>query len=164
MVDMTQVMADFHERQAERALQAQTETEHLKQAVIGLLGAAGIARVEVRFESWVLQQTVPADGCGDSGAVEQCECFDAAMNTVPCPEVAVAPFEFEVAREPTGEAPMLLAAALDSLTYLALERFHPGWEINDGSCGLLVIEVPEASFVLECSLRYTGYDEHSTGL
>ena len=122
MVDMTQVMTDYHERQAERALQAQTETEHLKQAVIGLLGAAGIARVEVRF-----------DGCGDSGAVEKCECFDADMNTVPCPEVAVAPFEYEVAREPTGEAPMLLAAALDSLTYLALERFHPGWEINDGS-------------------------------
>lgn len=153
MVDMTQVMADYHERQAERALQAQTETEHLKQAVIGLLGAAGITRVEVRF-----------DGCGDSGAVEECECFDADMNTVPCPEVAVAPFEYEVAREPTGEAPMLLAAALDSLTYLALERFHPGWEINDGSCGLLVIEVPEASFALECSLRYTGYDEHFTCL
>ena len=53
MVDMTQVMADYHERQAERALQAQTETEHLKQAVIGPLCAAGITRVEVRF-----------DGCG----------------------------------------------------------------------------------------------------
>ena len=153
MVDMTQVMADYHERQAERALQAQAETEHLKQAVIGPLCTAGITRVEVRF-----------DGGGDSGAAQECECFDADMNTVPCPEVAVAPFEYEVAREPTGEAPMLLAAALDSLTYLALERFHPGWEINDGSCGLLVIEVPEASFVLECSLRYTGYDEHSTGL
>jgi len=153
MVDMTQVMADFHERQAERALKTQTETEHLKQAVISPLCTAGITRVEVRF-----------DGCGDSGAVEQCECFDAAMNTVPCPEVAIDPFEYEVAREPTGEGPMLLPAALDSLTYLALERFHPGWEINDGSCGMLVIEVPEASFVLECSLRYTGYDEHSTGL
>ena len=153
MVDMTQVMIDFHERQAERALQAQAETQHLKHAVIGLLGAAGIIRVEVSF-----------DGCGDSGAVEQCDCFDADMNTVSCPDVAVAPFEYETRREPTGEAPMLLAAALDSLTYLALEQFHPGWEINDGSCGMLVIEVPEASFVLECSLRYTGYDEHSTGL
>ena len=59
---------------------------------------------------------------------------------------------------------MVPPAARDSLTYLALERFHPGWEINDGSCGLLVIEVPEASFVLECSLRYTGYNEHFTGL
>ena len=152
MVDMTQAMAEFHERQAERALQAQTETEHLKQAVIGPLGAAGIIRVEVRF-----------DGCGDSGAVQECECFDAEMNTVPCPALAVAPFDYEVAHEQTGETPMLLAAALDSLTYLALERFHPGWEINDGSCGMLVIEVPEANFVLECSLRYTGYDEHFTG-
>jgi hypothetical protein len=113
MVDMTQAMAEFHERQAERALQAQTETEHLKHAVIGPLGAAGITRVEVRF-----------DGCGDSGAVEQCECFDAAMNTISCPEVAIAPFEYEVAREPTGEAPMLLAAALDSLTYLCPSSEH----------------------------------------
>lgn len=153
MVDMTQVMADFHERQAERAIKAQTEIEHLKQAVLGPLGEAGITRVEVRF-----------DGCGDSGAVEQCECFDVAMNTVPCPEVAIAQFDFEVAREPTGEGPLMLAGALDSLTYLALERFHPGWEINDGSCGMLVIEVPEADFVIECSLRYTGYDEHFTGL
>lgn len=102
-------------------MQVLAETQHLKHAEIGLLGAAGITRVEVRF-----------DGCGDSGAVEQCECFDADMNTVPCPDVAAALFEYEVGREPTGEAPKLLAAALDSLTYLALEQFHPGWEINDG--------------------------------
>lgn len=153
MIDTQKIMAQFAERQAERALKAEAEAAYLKQAVILLLSQAGIDRVEVRF-----------DGCGDSGAVETCECFDAAMNTVACPEVAIDPFDFEVAREPTGEGPLMLAAALDSLTYLALERFHPGWEINDGSCGMLVIDVPEADFVLECSLRYTGYDEHFTGL
>lgn len=153
MTDFSQTVIDFQKQEAERALKAQAEIEHLKQAVLAPLAEAGIARVEVRF-----------DGCGDSGAVEVCECFDAEMNTVPCPEIALAPFDFEVVREPTGEGLLMVAGALDSLTYLALERHHPGWEINDGSCGMLVIEVPEADFVLECSLRYTGYDEHFTGL
>lgn len=153
MTDFSQTVIDFQKQEAQRVLKAQAEIDHLKQAILAPLADAGITRVEVRF-----------DGCGDSGAVEECECFDAAMNTIPCPEVELAAFDFEVAREPTGEGPLLLAGALDSLTYLALERHHPGWEINDGSCGMLVIEVPEADFVLECSLRYTGYDEHFTGL
>jgi len=153
MSDLSSTLADFELRQAERSAQATLETEHLKHAVLAPLRDAGIVRVEVRF-----------DGCGDSGAVEACECFDQGYATVVCPEVAIAPFDFVVASEPTGEGPMLVAAALDALTYLALERFHPGWEINDGSCGMLVVEVPEASFNLECSLRYTAYDEHFTGL
>jgi hypothetical protein len=53
--------------------------------------------------------------------------------------------------------------ALEQLTYLALER-HPGWEINDGACGELVIDVAEATFVLDCSLRFTATDDHSTEL
>jgi hypothetical protein len=44
-----------------------------------------------------------------------------------------------------------LGQALEQLTYLALERHHPGWEINDGACGELVIDVAEATFVLDCS-------------
>lgn len=153
MTDFAKTISEFQEREAARAVKAEAEIAHLKQAVLGPLSDAEITRVEVRF-----------DGCGDSGAVEGCECFAADMTTIACPEVAIAPFDFEVAREPTGDAPLLLCAAIESLTYLALERFHPGWEINDGSCGMLVIEVPEADFVLECSLRYTGYDEHFTGL
>ena len=57
-----------------------------------------------------------------------------------------------------------LGQALEQLTYLALERHHPGWEINDGACGELVIDVAEATFVLDCSLRFTATDDHSTEL
>ena len=53
---------------------------------------------------------------------------------------------------------------LEQLTYLALERHHPGWEINDGACGELAIDVAEATFVLDCSLRFTATDDHSTEL
>lgn len=57
-----------------------------------------------------------------------------------------------------------LGQALEQLTYLALERHHPGWEINDGACGELVIDVAEATFVLDCSLRFTATDDHRTEL
>ena len=57
-----------------------------------------------------------------------------------------------------------LNGALESLGYLALERHHPGWEINDGASGALMIDVGTATFTLECSLRYTGSEDHSTEL
>ena len=60
-------------------------------------------------------------------------------------------------------SPVVLQA-LEQLTYLALERHHPGWEINDGACGELVIDVAEATVVLDCSLRFTSTDDHSTEL
>jgi hypothetical protein len=57
-----------------------------------------------------------------------------------------------------------LHSAIEQLTYLALERHHPGWEINDGACGELIIDVATPSFVLDCQLRYTATDDHSTDL
>ena len=153
VADFANAIAEFERLRAERSAQAQLETEHLKQAVLRPLLEANIARVEVRF-----------DGYGDSGAVEDLTCFDVEGVTVACPDVAIAPFDFEITREPIGDAPMLLAAAFDSLTHLAFERFHPGWEINEGACGTLIIDAAAASFVLDCSLRFTSTEDHSTEL
>ena len=66
MTDFQAIMADFAVRQAERAAQAQSEIQRLKAAIIDQLLNAEIARVEIRF-----------DGCGDSGAVEECVFSDA---------------------------------------------------------------------------------------
>jgi len=146
-------LVDFASRQAERAVQADGELQYLKQAVIPPLRAAAIASVEVRF-----------DGCGDSGAVEECTCFDTAGKEVPCPETTIE----DVPNEGVGDAArgrqVTLYSALESLTHLALERHHPGWEINEGAGGELVIGVAEASFTLDCSLRYTSTEDHSTEL
>ena len=138
MTDFQAIMADFAVRQAERAAQAQSELQRLKAAIIAPLRNAEIARVEIRF-----------DGCGDSGAVEECVFSDAVGASVPCPEVTI---------DRPGEGDD------QSLNYLALERHHPGWEINDGACGELVIDVATPSFVLDCQLRYTATDDHSTDL
>lgn len=153
MTDFQAALAEFAVRQAEREAQAQIEIQHLKGIVIPPLRAAGVARVEVRF-----------DGYGDSGAVEECACYDAANASVACPDAAVEPFRPEVSEGNAEVELQSLAAALESLGYLALERHHPGWELNDGAYGQLVIDVAEASFTLDCSLRFTATDDHSTEL
>lgn len=153
MIDFQAVMADFAIRQAERQASAQLELQHLKNVVIPPLREAGITKVEVRF-----------DGGGDSGAVEECVCFDAGGNAVPCPDDVVEPYSGDQPDESNRDDSRTLPAALESITYLALESYHPGWEINDGACGDLVINVTEASFVLDCQLRYTATHDHSTQL
>ena len=153
MTDFQAAIAEFAVRQAEREAQAQSEIQHLKGVVIPPLRTAGIARVEIGF-----------DGHGDSGAVEECACYDAANASVACPDAPVEPFRPETSEGNVDVEPQSLAAALESLGYLALERHHPGWELNDGAYGQLVIDVAAASFTLDCSLRFTATDDHSTEL
>lgn len=153
MTDFQAAIAEFAVRQAEREAQAQSEIQHLKGVVIPPLRTAGIARVEIGF-----------DGYGDSGAVEECACYDAANASVACPDAAVEPFRPEPSEDNAEAEAQSLAAALESLGYLALERHHPGWELNDGAYGQLVIDVADASFTLECSLRFTASEDHSTEL
>ena len=153
MIDIEAVMADFAVRQAERQMQVADEIQQLKVAILPRLQDAGIARVEIRF-----------DGCGDSGAVEECACLDAAGAGIPCPDVTLLEGEAGSVDRTGSREPQSLGQALEQLTYLALERHHPGWEINDGACGELVIDVAEATFVLDCSLRFTATDDHSTEL
>lgn len=153
MIDIEAVMADFAVRQAERQMQVAEEIQQLKVAILPRLQDAGIARVEIRF-----------DGCGDSGAVEEFACLDATGAPMPCPDVTL--LEGEAGNSDGDASAELhsLGQALEQLTYLALERHHPGWEINDGACGELVIDVAEATFMLDCSLRFTATDDHSTEL
>ena len=153
MIDIEAVMADFAVRQAERQMQVADEIQQLKVAILPRLQDAGIARVEIRF-----------DGCGDSGAVEECACLDAAGAGIPCPDVTLLEGEADSVDRTGSREPQSLGQALEQLTYLALERHHPGWEINDGACGELVIDVAEATFVLDCSLRFTATDDHRTEL
>jgi hypothetical protein len=153
MIDIEAVMADFAIRQAERKTEVAEEIQQLKAAIRPRLQEAGIARVEIRF-----------DGCGDSGAVEECACLDAAGAAIACPDVTLQEGEADKADGAGPNEQQSLGQALEQLTYLALERHHPGWEINDGACGELVIDVAEATFVLDCSLRFTATDDHSTEL
>lgn len=151
MNKLTAVMADFAAHQAEHEARVSGQIAELKAALIPLLRASGIARVEVCF-----------DGSGDSGAVEEVLYFDAADNELACPDQALTLQRNNQSEGPASYAPPTLSAALEQVTYLALERHHPGWENNDGAGGQLVIDVGEGSFALECSLRFIATDDHST--
>lgn len=153
MIDIEAVMANFAVRQAERQTQVVEEIQQLKIGILPRLQDAGIARVEIRF-----------DGCGDSGAVEECVCLDADGASMACPDVTPQEGEADTADRAGFNELQSLGQALEQLTYLALERHHPGWEINDGACGELVIDVAEATFVLDCSLRFTATDDHRAEL
>ena len=153
MIDIEAVMADFAVRQAERQTQVAEEIQQLKKAILPRLQDARIPRVEIRF-----------DGCGDSGAVEECACLDADGAAIACPDVSLQEGEPDTADGAGSKELQSLGQALEQLTYLALERHHPGWEINDGACGELVIDVAEATFVLDCSLRFTATDDHRVEL
>jgi hypothetical protein len=72
---------------------------------------------------------------------------------VECPDIAVA-------RE--GRDEVKLASLLEDFAYEVLERHHDGWEINDGGFGELLIDVAEENFQLDCNLRFTSYNSHST--
>lgn len=153
MIDIEALMADFAVRQAERQTQVVEEIQQLKTAILPRLQDTGIARVEIRF-----------DGCGDSGAVEECVCLDADGASMACPDVKLQEGEADTADRAGSEQLPSLGQALEQLTYLALERHHPGWEINDGARGELAIDVAEATFVLDCSLRFTATDDHRAEL
>lgn len=153
MTDIQTAMADFASRLAERATRVDAELQHLKQAVIPSLRTANIASVEIRF-----------DGYGDSGAVDEIACHDASGQALACPEVAIDVASPDGPEYPGEIRQELLQSALESLTYLALERHHPGWEDNEGATGTLEINVAEASFMLDCKVRHIEYDDHYTRL
>ena len=90
---------------------------------------------------------------GDSGAIEQTTFFSPDGTVAECPDITVA-------RE--GRDEVKLASLLEDFAYEVLERHHDGWEINDGGFGELLIDVGEESFQLDCNLRFTSYNSHST--
>lgn len=144
MTELNVMMDDFLKRQAERNAATMSEIEVLKAALLPHLTALGVASVTVCFE-----------GYGDSGSIEEVTYLDASNAGMPCPEFMI---------EIEGRDEMTLSSAIEELAYSALELHHPGWEINDGAHGELLIDVAKASVQLDCNLHYTAYDSHSTEL
>jgi len=142
MTDFSQIAADYLAGQAERDAAADLEIAALKATLLTLFKMHDIARIEIRF-----------DGYGDSGAIEQTTFFDTSGIVIECPDI-------EVPRE--GRDVVKLASLLEDFAYEVLERHHDGWEINDGAFGELLIDVAEENFQLDCNLRFTSYDSHST--
>ncbi len=144
MTELNALTADFLARQAERNAATMSEIELFKTALLPHLTTLGVASVTVCFE-----------GYGDSGSIEEVTYLNASNAETPCPEAMI---------EIEGRDEMTLSSAIEELAYGALELHHPGWEINDGAHGELLIDVAKASVQLDCNLLYTAYDSHSTEL
>lgn len=144
MTELNAMTADFLARQAERNETTMSEIEKLKTVLLPHLTALGVASVTVCFE-----------GYGDSGSIEEVTYLDASNAGMPCPEAMI---------EIEGRDEIALSSVIEELAYSALELHHPGWEINDGAHGELLIDVAKASVQLDCNLHYTAYDSHSIQL
>lgn len=144
MTELNVMMDDFLKRQAKRNETTMSEIELLKTALLPHLTALGVASVAVCSE-----------GYEDSGSIEEVTYLDASNAGMPCPDAMI---------EIEGRDEMKLSSAIEELAYSALELHHPGWEINDGAHGELLIDVAKASVQLDCNLHYTAYDSHSTEL
>lgn len=121
-----------------------------KARLMPILVAAGVTTIELTF-----------DGCGDSGMVEAPETRDPVdlatlLQTPVLFSRGTAQGEVE-----TGE--MALGIALEELTYEALGTLHPGWEINEGSSGRLVIDTEASEISLQCCIRSSEYHEDEIG-
>ncbi|MGL4240257.1 MAG: DUF6878 family protein [Beijerinckiaceae bacterium] len=122
-----------------------------KADLFAVLAGAGIATVTVEF-----------DGYGDSGQIESVDA--SGKDGLSCE----LPSESLVIRralwgepEPASEE-MTVADAIERLAYDLLGGAHPGWEINDGSYGSFVFDVAAGAIRLECNVRFTDSERHTS--
>jgi hypothetical protein len=122
-----------------------------KADLFAVLAGAGVAKVTVEF-----------DGYGDSGQIESVDAI--GKDGVPCQLPATS---ITIRRALWGEAEpgieeMTVADAVERLAYDLLGGAHPGWEINDGSYGTFVFDVAAGAITLECNVRFTAAELHSS--
>ena len=149
MAEITTVPFDYTAWQAANRTRTLERIAQLKPAVLAALGMHGVNQVEVTF-----------DGCGDDGSIQDIF-FHGASGPA---QVILETILIGVPTEDGESADVTLDSALEDLATLALELHHQGWENNDGATGALDIDVANATFTLDCKLRYTAYHEHATEL
>jgi hypothetical protein len=135
---------------AHRALSASLHSANKADLFVALAGV-GIARVTVEF-----------DGYGDSGQIESVDAIgaDGAPRDLPATTLVIRRAVWGET-EPKCEE-MTVAEAIERLAYDLLGGAHPGWEINDGSYGAFVFDVAQWSITLDCNLRFTASELHTS--
>lgn len=122
-----------------------------KADLFATLAGAGIARVTVEF-----------DGYGDSGQIESIDAIGAggAPRDLPTIQLVIRRAVWGET-EPQAEE-MTVADAIERLAYDLLGGAHPGWEINDGAYGAFVFDVAAGAITLDCNLRFTASELHTS--
>jgi hypothetical protein len=122
-----------------------------KADLFSVLAGAGIVTVTVEF-----------DGYGDSGQIESIDAIgkDGMSRELPATWITIRRARWGEA-EPASEE-MTVAEAVERLAYDLLGGAHPGWEINDGSYGTFVFDVAAGAITLNCNVRFTDSELHSS--
>jgi hypothetical protein len=110
----------------------------------------------------IVTVTVAFDGYGDSGQIESINAVGADGEPRELPATSLT-----IRRARWGEAElaseeMTVAEAVERLAYDLLGGAHPGWEINDGSYGSFTFDVAAGAITLECNLRFTDSEQHTS--
>jgi hypothetical protein len=135
---------------AHQALSARLHPAN-KADLFAVLAGAGIATVTVAF-----------DGYGDSGQIESIDAIgkDGVSCELPATSITIRRALWGEA-EPASED-MTVAEAVERLAYDLLGGTHPGWEINDGSYGSFIFDVATGTITLDCNVRFTAAELHSS--
>lgn len=135
---------------AHQALSARLHPAN-KADLFAVLAGAGVVTVTVAF-----------DGYGDSGQIESVDAIskDGVSRELPATSIMIRRALWGEA-EPTSEE-MTVAEAVERLAYDLLGGAHPGWEINDGSYGAFVFDVAAGTITLDCNVRFTDSELHSS--
>jgi hypothetical protein len=122
-----------------------------KADLFAILAGAGIATVTVEF-----------DGYGDSGQIDSVDAIgkDGVVCALPATSITIRRALWGES-EPVSEE-MTVAEAVERLAYDLLGGAHPGWEINDGSFGTFVFDVAAGAITLDCNVRFTDSELHSS--
>jgi hypothetical protein len=97
----------------------------------------------------VCQLHISYSGSCDSGCINEVEAFDKDNKVIPLPQTLV-PYTFthttynledaHYATTTTETKELPLSEAVEQWCYDLLEEFYPGWEINEGSSGTIIID------------------------
>jgi hypothetical protein len=147
-MDYLQILA----KQKEEALELVNKNREI---VKQLLEKHKIARVEVEF-----------DGIGDSGQVDSISFIDADgedtdLNAEPCKlftktsKIVDGEYVNEILEQDSDAEGLI-----EEIVYYVLEAKHPGWEINEGSYGLVIIN-PDGSGQLEYNERVQSVETYN---
>ncbi|MGL4241516.1 MAG: DUF6878 family protein [Beijerinckiaceae bacterium] len=122
-----------------------------KADLFAVLAGAGIATVTVEF-----------DGYGDSGQIESVDALGKDGVSCDLPSTSLAMRRALWGEPEPASEEMTVAEAIERLAYDLLGGAHPGWEINDGSYGTFVFDVAMGAITLECNVRFTDSERHTS--
>ena len=143
--------SNWEEQRRRRDELATEALEMNRAALFAALSVAGITEIIVEF-----------DGEGDSGQIDHVQASH-ANDTIKLPDERI-----EIASAPWGGNELThidetLGGAIETVCYALLSSNCGGWEINEGSYGMFVLDVAERTIELTHNGRYVSVEtsEHT---